>query len=195
MLWDCTEGMIQNNDGTRTLQQVFWDDFSPHTDVPEADLRPLLMDFYVNDFPTLVNETRRIPEARAVIEAAFACGYDVVIATKPLFPRIAILHRLTWAGIDDFDYALVTSYEVMHFCKPHPRYYLEIASFLADRPEECMMIGNDPNDDMIAGSVGMRTFYVEGTSAGKHDLPVPVSDRGSLRRLLTLVESEGLHGL
>jgi len=195
LIWDSTEAMTRNNDDTRTLQQVFWDDFSSRTDVPKEKLLPLLMDFYINDFPALEKETRRLPDARPVIQAAFDRGYDVVIATKPLFPRIAIEHRLAWAGIDDFEYALITSYEVMHFCKPHPRYFLEIAERLDHRPEECLMIGNDPADDMAAGKVGMKTFYIEGTGTKETAPLVAVSARGSLRDLLCYIETGDLHDL
>ena len=195
LLWRCSEAMVRNEDSSRTLKQVFWDEFASRTNIPEATLMPLLMDFYANDFPALEDETQRIPEARPLIKTAFGRGCDVVIATKPVFPRVAIAHRLAWAGIDDFDYSLITSYEVMHFCKPHPQYFLEISRFLGLQPEECMMIGNDPSDDMAAGKVGMRTFYIEGTRADSHDLSVPVNGRGSARRLLQLLESEEIHGL
>ena len=195
LLWQCSEAMVRNEDSSRTLQQVFWDEFAIRTDIPETALLPVLTDFYANDFPTLEDETQRIPEACPLVKTALARGCDVVIATKPVFPRVAIAHRLAWAGIDDLDYSLITSYEVMHFCKPHLQYFLEISTFLDIQPEQCMMIGNDPSDDMVAGKVGMRTFYIEGTSADNHNLSVPVNGRGSARRLLQLLQSEEIHGL
>ncbi len=57
-------------------------------------------------------------------------GYKLVLATNPIFPGVAIRHRMRWAGIDDIPFRLVTTMEDMHFCKPNPKYYVEIVDML-----------------------------------------------------------------
>jgi len=156
-----TQRVIANTDPTRTNKDVFWADFLPAVGLPADELMPILQDFYTHDFPRLKRFTRCLPEAHQVVQEAFDRGYDVVIATNPLYPRQAILHRLEWAGVADFRYALITSYENMHFAKPQLAYYREIAERIGRAPEECLMVGDDlENDIRPAAEAGMHTFWV-----------------------------------
>ena len=96
-----------------------------------------------------------------MMQQVFERGLKVVVATNAVFPMIALQQRLDLAGVGHFDYELITSYEVMHFCKPHPEYYQEIAATIGVKPEECLMVGNDIGEDLPAGTIGMKTFLVE----------------------------------
>jgi hypothetical protein len=58
----------------------------------------IFTDFYLNDYNTLSQYTMRMAEARPAVAAAFERGRDVVIATNPLFPAIAIRQRLAWGA-------------------------------------------------------------------------------------------------
>ena len=75
---------------------------------------------------------------------------EVVIATNPLFTRIALEQRLKWANIpvSEFNYSLVAAFEVMHAAKPHPEYYHEILDHLGGKPEEGLMVGDDWERDI-----------------------------------------------
>ena len=95
------------------------------------------------------------------MEKLLARNTRIVIATNAVFPLTALEQRLAWAGLRDFDFELITSYEVMHFCKPHPEYYKEILSLIGLPPEECLMVGNDIGEDLPAGTIGIKTFLVE----------------------------------
>lgn len=162
-----------------TNQQVFEADFFPRIGVPDALLRPLFDEFYRDDFPRLRSLTHPRPEARAVVQAAFRCCRHVVIATQPVFPLVAIQQRMDWAGVGDLPYQLVTSYENMHTCKPIPGYYLEIASFLGCPPAECLMVGNDPDQDIApAHDTGMATYW----STMPGDDATVGGDRGTLNQ-------------
>ncbi len=80
-------------------------------------------DFYGRDLPGLQEYTQRKPEARTVVQLAFALGYKVAIATNPLFPATANRQRMAWAGVDDFPYDWVTTYENSRCCKPNLCYF------------------------------------------------------------------------
>ena len=118
--------MVDNADPAVSNEQAFWDEFSKLTHFDRDEMIPFFTRFYETEFDKIQSATKRRPEARPLVEWALRQRYAVVIATNPMFPRIAIDWRLAWAGIDDFDYDLVTSYEVMHFTKPNPGYYQEI---------------------------------------------------------------------
>jgi FMN phosphatase YigB (HAD superfamily) len=155
---------------------VMINDINPATSNEEAFMRDFLADgifgsedsvkaffdnFYEVGFPQLAKYCKPIPGMAEMMESLFARGFKVVIATNAVFPLKALTHRIDWAGLGHFDYELVTSYEIMHFCKPHPEYYLEIADKIKVHPGDCLMVGNDVGEDLPAGLVGMKTFLVE----------------------------------
>jgi HAD superfamily hydrolase (TIGR01549 family) len=160
-----TRVMVEHTDLTLTNEQAFIADFFPRVGRTADEMMPLFADFYATRFGLLRSQARRLPEARTVVQAAFDAGCDVVIATNPLFPETAIRQRMEWAGVGDFPYRLVTSYEVMHTCKPHRRYYAEIVERIGRKPEECVMVGDDwVNDIVPSRRAGLRAYWVN-TSA------------------------------
>ena len=53
-------------------------------------------------------------------------GYNLILATNPIFPRIATLNRIKWAGLDPDDFIYISTYENSHYSKPNIKYYEEI---------------------------------------------------------------------
>ena len=161
-----TRTMVENTDPGVTNQQAFMADFFPRIGWTKDELMPVFDDFYATQFGKLRSQTRRLPEARSVVQAAFDAGHDVVIATNPLFPDTAIRQRMEWADVAEFPFKLVTSYEVMHFSKPHPEYYLEIAERIGRPPSECVMVGDDWNNDIVpAMRAGLRAYWINTDAA------------------------------
>ena len=163
-LHDSTGSMMREHPG-RTNRDVFFDDLRAATGVDLREAWPIYEAFYREVFPTLGDTARPAPGARRVIETALALGLRVAVATNPIFPRIAVDHRMTWAGIADLGIEVVTTYETMQACKPHAAYFRQTADMLGIPPDRCMMVGDDRVLDMPAAEVGMRTFYV-GPEAG-----------------------------
>ena len=164
-LMRATNAMFTNTDTTRTNMEVFDEAFFPAIGRTRRELEPLFDEFYALRFPQLRGLTRPDPAARPLVEWAFAQGFQVVVATNPLFPRTAIEQRLEWAGVpvEEFPYDLVTSYEDMHATKPHPAYFLEIARRLGRQPEECLMVGDDWRLDIQpAAAAGMEVYWIAG---------------------------------
>lgn len=186
--------MMQNQDPTVTNQQAFDADFFPALGHPESEVRLAIASFYENDFSALKQYTQPRPEARRLVRFLFDQGYDVVIATNPLFPRHAIEHRLDWAGVSDFPFRLVTTYENSHFSKPNPRYYQEILEVVGCRPQEGIMVGDDfENDIAPAMEVGLHTYWIgDGTP---EDKPPYSGLRGTLADCLSWAQSGGLRDL
>ena len=68
----------------------------------------------------------------------------------------------------------------MSFCKPRIEYYLEISQKIGEPPETCMMVGNDPANDLTAAHTGMKTYLTDDSKgAGR----VRVDTRGILQTL------------
>lgn len=159
-VWDGTGAMVKN-DGKKTNEEVFWDVFSAEFGPRAMADLPVFDEFYATEFAKARTVCGFAPEAAEVITMLKEKGKRCVLATNPLFPRIATLQRIRWAGLDPEDFELVTTYENAGFCKPNPEYYREILRKIGAEPENCLMVGNDVREDMIARELGMKVFLLE----------------------------------
>ncbi len=160
-LLQSTQAMLMNRDGDKTNEEVFMEDFLPRIKLSRKELIAMFNDYYINDFPKLQYYTRTEPLVKGILELAVAKKFEVVVATNPVFPEIAIRQRLQWAGVDHLPFRFVTTYENMHFCKPHLEYYAEILKRLNRLPGDCLMIGNDAREDLAATGVGIHTYLLK----------------------------------
>jgi len=158
------------NDGRATNEEVFSAAFYPLAGHSRQELEPIFMDFYANDYPALRKYTRHKPEARQVVQKAFDLGYDVVIATNPVFPATAIEQRMEWGGVAGFPYQLVTTYENSRACKPNLLYYEQVLESIGHRAEACLVVG-DEDGDMVAAHLGCATFLVPGPATRQSPEP------------------------
>lgn len=178
--------MMQNK-GPKTNEEVFWDTLLPLTNLKKEVLYDFFNNFYKNEFPKLKIFTKPNLYARKVIELAFNLGLKVVIATNSVFPLIAIKERLSWANIDDFPYYLITSMEKMHSCKPFLEYYKEILEIVNEEPENCLMVGNDIREDIVARKILVNTYLVTEDSI-KYDQNDEIPDfKAPLEELINLL--------
>jgi FMN phosphatase YigB (HAD superfamily) len=163
---DATEAMQLPHPG-RTNREVFAERFRGSTGIDLDESSDVFDRFYAERFPGLGASYGPRDGARDALLTARRLGLGIVVATQPIFPRAAIEHRLAWAGLDDLGIDALTTYEVMHACKPLPDFFREAASMAGAQPAECIMVGDDRALDMPAADVGMRTFYV-GAEPGVH---------------------------
>jgi FMN phosphatase YigB (HAD superfamily) len=188
-LLSATMNMTQNDDPEITLEGAFAANFYPKLGVSETDLRDTIADFYANRYPELRPLIGVRPSARTLIDQACQQGLEIVIATNPLFPMTAITQRMGWGhiGADNFPYALITSYESFHFCKPNIAYYAEVLGRLGRRTTEAVMVGNDPENDLEpAKALGLPVFHIA-------DQPEDPFRGGSLDDVLQWLENEAPH--
>jgi FMN phosphatase YigB (HAD superfamily) len=176
------------NDGRDTNKEVFAEAFYPCVGRERKDLEPVFLDFYTNQFPKLRRFTHRKPEARLVVKAALERGYDAVIATNPLFPAVAIQQRLEWAGVADFSFDRVTTYENSRATKPSPLYFEEIFAAIQRPAHACLMVG-DEDMDMVAAHLGCTTFLVPGPRTQLEPTTPEPAYRGTLADLLALLRN------
>jgi FMN phosphatase YigB (HAD superfamily) len=158
---ESVQAAIKQQAVTKTLFISFITDFSRRVGVPKHQLESIFSQFYEEDFPKLRSATRCSQSARKVISALAETGRQIIIATNPLFPETAIRQRLDWADVNDFPFALVTTMENSHFCKPDLRYYCEILRQTGSKPQTSLMVGNDLEMDMApAQRLGLNTWWV-----------------------------------
>lgn len=116
---------------------------------------------YVTDFnriSELIQDQSVADEALSLVEA---CGGIPVLATNPIMSAAGIHARLGWVGVSPDRFRLITTYDKFHFTKPDPRFYQELMELLRAEPSQCIMIGNDTDEDMEAArQAGMDTYLV-----------------------------------
>lgn len=177
-----TKLMLDSEDPSRTLQEVFEADFYQKIGVSKQTLAEIIDDFYDNIFPKIESKTDRRPDAVPLIEWAFSRGYRIAIATDPLFPRKATHHRLRWAGFDPAQFEIVSSFENFHFSKTHTAYYAEVLGQLGWPDGAVLMVGNDAERDLIpAHRLGLKTYFIDGESASSTGLEAACGQLADLR--------------
>ena len=183
-----TSAMVQN-DGSRTNKQVFWDTFSTLCGRDAREDEAVFDEFYHKEFQQLKDVCGFNPQAAEAIRQIKTMGYRVALATNPLFPAIATQSRARWAGLDPADFDLITTYEDTCHCKPNPDYYRDVMKSLGVTPEECVMVGNDVAEDMIAETLGIRVFLLTDCLINKYNADIRHYPQGSFPELVEFIRS------
>jgi len=188
--------MLQNDGSGPTNEVVFSEVFCARSGLDRASTLARFARFYSQEFDKLAVHTQADPDARRLVELAFAEGYQVAIATQPVFPRKAILTRLRWAQVpaEEYAYDYVSSYEVLAACKPSPLYFETIVRALGRAPEKCLMVGDSPSSDLPAQRVGLRTFWVS-RRAARPLLGIRCDAQGTLGDLIALLQTGRIHAI
>jgi len=158
------------------------------------------IEFYSTDYNTLEKYVKPAKYSKKAVQLCLEKGFDIVLATTPVFPEIAIRKRMAWSGLSDFDFKLVTHAENMFFCKPREEYYLEILKKLKLKPQNCLMVGNEFLADMVGPiKLGIPTFYVTDNSHSDGLFVSPELERfsklrptfkGSLKDFVALLKND-----
>ncbi len=160
-LWNGTSKMIASKDAAMSNKEVFYKSFVDDLGVDlVAQLEDVLDDYYNSDFEVVKDYTyvcSLMVESVAYLKGK---GYDLILATNPLFPKLATDKRIEWAGLELDDFIDITRFEKNHYCKPNLEYYEEIMHSNNLDPKTCLMVGNDVEEDLVAAKLGMKTFLI-----------------------------------
>jgi FMN phosphatase YigB (HAD superfamily) len=156
-IFDATRDLLKNNGQMSNMeffQKLFTESFGQDADkIWERFAR-----FYERDFEEL-KEFVHVPEGgQKIMSTLQEKGVKLVIATNPILPLSLQQKRIEWAQLGSFDFDLVTHIENMSYCKPQLGYYRQICHKVGVRPHVCLMVGNDPVNDMIVSKLGMATY-------------------------------------
>ena len=185
-VWGGVAAMVKN-DGSCLNEEAFWNYFCGiYGEEARKDI-PVFEEFYANEFQKAKQFCGFNPLAAEVVHAVQAKGLRPVLATNPLFPQVATLSRIRWAGLKAEDFELYTTYENIGYCKPNPDYYKEVLRRIGLEPEECMMVGNDVAEDMIAADLGMKVFLLTDCMINKTGEDISKYPNGNFNALLQAI--------
>ena len=186
-MWRSIGAMIKN-DGQDSNEKVFWKIFSAELGEDVLDHMPAFDEFYENEFDKVKAVCGYNPKAAETVRKIKASGLRVALATNPLFPKKATEIRISWAGLQPEDFELFTTYENTAWCKPSLEYYKEVIRRLGVSPEECLMVGNDVGEDMIAEKLGMKVFLLTDCIINRKNEDITKYRSGSFDELSEYVE-------
>ena len=187
-VWAGTGAMVKN-DGKALNEDVFSYVFNSILDRDAKQDLALFEEFYRTEFQKAKDSCGFHPMAAETVRQIKDMGYRLILATNPLLPAIATYSRIRWAGLNPEDFELITTYENSRFCKPNPDYYREILGKIALDGSQCLMVGNDVGEDMIAGTLGMKSFLLTDCRINKTAEHIRRYPNGSFPELLHYIRS------
>ncbi len=186
VIWYGTKKMIQN-DGSQTNEELFWKSFiEVHPDRLEEN-KANFVEFYNDIFPTLGHTCGFQPLAKDFIKALKDKGYEVIIASNPIFPIVATKARIRWAGLNPDDFKYITAYENSSFSKPNLKYYEEVLEKTGYKPEEVVMVGNDVREDMIVNQLGIDSYLITDCLLNLDNEDINKYKHGNFKEVMDLV--------
>ena len=185
-IWLGTKSMIMN-DGQVTNEKMFWNTLSKIYGNKVLDDECKFEDFYIKDFPLVKNSCGFDKKANETIQILKEKGYCLVLATNPIFPKIATEQRIKWAGLNIEDFELVTTFENSSFAKPNLKYYNEILNKINCNPENCLMVGNDVAEDMVAKELGIDVFLLTRDLINKNNEDINIYYTGNYDDLIEYI--------
>lgn len=186
-IWGGSDAMVKN-DGKMTNEDVFWVAFSAIYGKNARADEPHFYQYYVEDFDKVKDVCGYEPRAAEAVRAIKNMGFRIALATNPLFPSIATEKRISWCGLSHDEFELFTTYENSSHCKPNLDYYREVIGKLGVSPEECLMVGNDVGEDMVAEKLGMKVFLITRDLINKGGEDISRYPSGGFAELLEFVE-------
>ena len=184
-VWKSTNAMIKN-DGSKLNCVVFWEKFAKIYGKEILKYVKDFDDFYLNEFNECKVAVKYNPNMPEIIKTLKNKGYKLVAATNPLFPAVATKNRIGWAGVNPDDFELITTYDNFSTCKPNPQYFTEIMEKINAESEECLMVGNDVDEDVLSSEkVGIESYLVTDCLINRSESDFSDYNNGSLRDFLT----------
>lgn len=188
-VWNGISCMIKSQDN-RLNEEVFWEYFQKAYGKDAPKLKHIFEEFYKTEFQEVQSVCGFTPKAKETILFCQEKGLNTILATNPLFPSIATYSRVYWAGLQPSDFSYITTYENSSHCKPDPKYYQEILSRHNLTPSECLMVGNDASEDMIAATLGIHVFLLTDCLINTQNADISKYPQGNFSSLIQFIKNQ-----
>ena len=149
---------LLNNQGKKSNADYFMDYFTRGYEGMKDEIWTRFLTFYATEFEQF-KQLIKVPKGlQDVFQYLRQEKLILVSASNPVWPKHVQMQRMAWAGLESINFKLIAHMENMTFCKPKIEFYNELCVKLNIIPEACLMIGNDPINDMTASRIGMKTY-------------------------------------
>lgn len=173
-----TKAML-SHDVSCSNADAFWDAFFQFMSAEAADWEPILREFYLNEFPKVVDIAANPAAARAV-KTLREKGYPLALVTQPMFPPEAVDARLAWAGVDGSVFERITTYDNSCAVKPRLAYYAENLAAFDVAGADVLMVGNNTLDDIDSRKLGLDGYVITDLLINPNDFDLEQVKHSSL---------------
>jgi len=167
---------LRNSDGSTINRELFIRILCEGLNIDRDEVWARFEQFFNLDFDVFRDTVTATPGAGSVFRHVKERGLKLVVATNPIWPLSVQQKRIVWAGVGDAEVDLITHIDNMSYCKPQLGYFRQICQLINVQPGECLMVGDDPANDMVAAKTGMKTYQT--TDSRSHSQrPLEVSKK------------------
>lgn len=149
------EETAKDTDNGKNLFEKFLEKISDNGD--RKYWENLFMEFYKREFSKLKDI---ITKNDFLVELIKNTDKEVIFASNPLFPKIAVNERIRFVDLSPKRFCYIAHMENSHFVKPDPRFFKEIVEKLSINPADCVMIG-DTENDIACEKIGIKFVHVD----------------------------------
>ena len=161
VLWSGTKKMYLN-DGSKSNEQVFWDEFTSFFGKDCLKDKAYVDEFYTNEFLQTKSECKENSLAKKIVKFVKDNNLLCILSTNPIFPSVGTITRMSYIDLLESDFDFVTFYENFNFTKPNPMYFKKLLEKYSLKPEEVILIGNNELEDAwCANQVGIKAYLVK----------------------------------
>lgn len=151
---------MKKSDGTRRNALIFWEAFEQMSGKTREEMEPVITQYYQTDFSHIGDSYIPDADMQQAVQLLEQKGYQLLVATTPIVPRIANVQRVAWSGLGDIAWKDITSFEDYNWSKPDLRYYRQICDRFGFDPQNCLMVGDSLQKDYPATELGMDFYLI-----------------------------------
>ena len=183
-------GSVSQNDGSRSNEALFWEIMTARFgEGIREKTEAVFDDFYLNEFNLAKTVCGCKPMAKTVVDYLHSRGITPLLATNPVFPGTATHARIRWAGLQPEDFCHITVMENSAFAKPNPLYYEKLLEQVGVKAEDCLMVGNDVQEDGAAMALGMPVFFLTDCLIDRQSTDLSPYPHGDFQDLLEFLKN------
>lgn len=156
----CGAEAMKKSEGTRRNALIFWEAFEQMSGKTREEMEPVITQYYQTDFSHIGDSYIPDADMQQAVQLLEQKGYQLLVATTPIVPRIANVQRVAWSGLGDIAWKDITSFEDYNWSKPDLRYYRQICDRFGFDPQNCLMVGDSLQKDYPATELGMDFYLI-----------------------------------
>lgn len=155
----CVEEITRNPDGSTNLER-YMKCLGKRTSQCAEKWKELFMEFYESElFDSLKDTVKPVRKIVDLLKEKEKEG-KVVSGNEPCLSKNRYFEATELDWIVRRRFSLDNGHGELPFCKPDPRYYLEICEKMRVSPEDCVMYGDDELNDGVCEKLGMKFIRV-----------------------------------
>ena len=162
LIWESMHRM-DLSDGTKSNDEIFDETFTDFYGEEKDKYKSILLDYYADDFKGTKDVCKDNPLARSIVNFVKENNLLCILATNPVYPRIATKNRMNFIGLDEIDFNFYTHHENSRYTKSNPNYYQDLLDKFNLKPEEVLLFGNNTFEDGESSlKCNIKTYLIEG---------------------------------